>query len=104
MDKIALLSALAANVTTVAVDGFGDVRMRQLTVAENDICRAAAKADQAASSEFGLRLVMYSVIDEAGGQVFSEQDLPALRDAGGAKIDALVSKVLEHNGLGTAKN
>lgn len=104
MDKISLLAALAAAVTTVPVEGFGDVRLRQLSVVESDKARAEAQKQDAEPSEFGLRLLVASVINVDGSPFFTEEDLPALRESAGTKIDSLVAKVLEHNGLSKGKN
>lgn len=95
--KTALLAALQATITTVEVDGFGALALRQITVAENDALRAASKADTPAS-EFGLRLVVASVVDDAGAQVLTAEDVQALRAASGAKVDKLVEAVLRING------
>lgn len=97
IDKTALLAALQATITNVEVEGFGTVALRQITVAENDALRAASKANNPAS-EFGLRLVVASVVDETGAPVLSAGDVQALRAASGAKVDKLVEAVLRANG------
>lgn len=97
IDKLALLAALQATTAAVDVAGFGTVTLRQITVAENDALRAAVKKD-APPSDFGLRLVVASVIDDAGAPVFALSDLPALRASAGSKVDKLVEAVLLANG------
>ncbi len=93
-----LLAALAPVTTTTEVEGFGTLRIKQLTVGENDAVRATVKKD-AAGSEFGLRLLMAAVVDDAGQPVFTLDDMPALLAASGTKIDALIKQVLEINGF-----
>ena len=97
LDKIALLAALQAAVTTVAIDGMGEIKLRQISVGDNDAIRIAAKKD-AAASEFGLRLVLACVVDDAGAALLTPDDLEALRTSAGTKVDKLVEAVLLHNG------
>jgi len=101
LDKTALLAALACTTRTVPVPGFGDITIRQVTVAENDAIRAGIKADPSAPhSSFGLQLLIASVVNEEGARVFSADDLPVLQASAGRKIDLLVAAVLEANGYG----
>ena len=101
IDKTALLAALACATKTINVDGFGDVTIRQITVAENDGIRASVKADpDAPHSSFGLQLLVASLVNDDGSPVLTAQDLPALRQAAGRKIDRLVEAVLDANGYG----
>lgn len=97
-DKSALLAALKPVVKDVDVQGFGLVHIKQLSVSENDIVRAAAKPDGSPSA-FGLRLVLASVVDDEGQPVFTEADMQILGEASGTKIEALVNHVLEVNGF-----
>jgi len=93
-----LLAALATTSVTVSVDGYGNVRIRQISVAESDEVAAIARANKEGSpSEFGLNLLVRAVLDEDGVSLFDDTDLPALRACAGAKVDALVGKVLEVN-------
>lgn len=104
IDKSALLAALACASVTVLVDGFGNVTIRQVSVAENDRIRAGIKADpDAAHSSFGLQLLVASVVDDAGVPVFTADDIPALRQAAGRKVDKLVEAVLDANGYAVEK-
>lgn len=97
IDKTALLAALLATTTTLDVDGFGPVTLRQITVAENDALRAAIKPGDP-GSDFGLRLVVACIKDADGQPVFTPDDLSALRAASGTKVDKLVEAVLLANG------
>lgn len=104
IDKTALLAALACTSVTVRVDGFGDVIIRQVSVAENDRIRAGIKADpDAAHSSFGLQLLVASVIDDTGVPVFTADDIPTLKQAAGRKVDKLVEAVLDANGYAVEK-
>lgn len=93
-----LLAALAASVLTVEVEGFGPVCIRQVTVAESDAISAIAAKKDAAPSEFGLQLLIRTVVDEDGAPLFDDEDLPALRVASSNKVDKLVSEVMIANG------
>lgn len=97
LDKTSLLAALAATITSPTIEGVGQVNLRQVTVAENDAIRAAV-SDTAPRSEFGLRLLVASLINDDGSPVFTEADLPALAQSAGRKVDALVDAVLKANG------
>lgn len=100
--KASLLAALAPSIIEEPVDGYGIVRIKQLSVAENDFIRAAVKAEKdAPQSEFGLRLLAASVVDEDGMTVMTPTDLPALRESSGSKIDSLIKRVLQINGYTT---
>lgn len=104
IDKNALLAALACTTVTVPVQGFGNVSIRQVSVAENDRIRASIKADRdAAHSSFGLRLLVASVVDDSGAPVFTADDIPALLQAAGRKVDNLVEAVLDANGYAVEK-
>lgn len=101
IDKTALLAALACVTVPTTVEGFGTVNVRQVSVAENDRIRANIKANpNAEHSSFGLQLLVASVVDDAGQPVFTADDIPALREAAGRKVDKLVEAVLDVNGYG----
>lgn len=93
-----LLAALAATTVAIQVEGFGAVRVREITVAESDnIAKIARDNKDGSPSEFGLHLLICSVQDEEGNPLFDDVDLPALRACAGNKVDVLVGKVLEVN-------
>lgn len=96
-DKLALLAALQATTTTVDIDGLGPLNLRQISVAENDQLRASAKKS-AAASDFGLRLVVASVVDDTGAPLLGIADLQALQAASGNRVNGLIEAVLMHNG------
>jgi hypothetical protein len=102
VSKLSLLAALKPVVTAVDLAGFGLVNIKQLTVAETDDIRQAGKGKEGADSEFGLRMVIGCVVDDAGTPLFSEADLPDLRNSGGSKVDALVLAAVKANNIGQA--
>lgn len=97
-DKSAFFAAIKPKAEQLTVDGFGAVNIAQLSVSVVDALRATLKAaDQ--SDKFGLRLVVLSVVDDDGSQVFSDDDLPSLEASSNQAIELLVEKALEVNGF-----
>ena len=94
--KLALIAALAAVTQTVEIEGVGGISIRQISVAESEAIRAASKEKD--GQEFGLRLVIASLVDLAGEPLFEVADLPMLQASADAKITKIVEKVLEVNG------
>ena len=97
-DKAALLAALQPKITTLDIDGFGQVGIMQLSVAEVEGLRSALNQDDK-TDQFGLSMVMLSVVDDERQRVFAEDDLSALKSASNAVMDVLVGKTLEVNGF-----
>jgi hypothetical protein len=102
ISKLSLLAALKPVITEVDIVGFGMVNIKQLTVAETDDIRKAGKDKEGADSEFGLRMLVGCVVDDMGQALFTEADLPDLRNSGGAKVDALVLATVKANNIGQA--
>jgi hypothetical protein len=98
IDKAALLLALKPKTVSFAIDGFGEIGIVQLSVAEVDSLRAVLKSDDK-TDQFGLNMVMLSVVDSDGNRVFADEDMPALKAASNAVMDELVGKTLEVNGF-----
>ncbi len=97
-NKSGLLTALKPKTQNVAIEGFGDVAIIQLTVDQVEALRAdLRKTDKV--EEFGLRLVQASVVDEDGNRVFDDADLAALKTSSNAAMDGLVSEALRVNGF-----
>ena len=94
--KLALLTALAVVTKSMHVDGVGTLCIRQISVTESDAVRAASQ--NKAGQEFGMRLLIASVVDELGQPMFEEADLGTLMHLADAKISKIVDKVLEVNG------
>ncbi len=102
-DKAALLAALQPKITTLDIDGFGQVSITQLSVAEVEGLRSALKQDDK-TDQFGLSMVMLSVVDDDRQRVFTDDDLSALKSASNAVMDVLVGKTLEVNGFKKASD
>jgi hypothetical protein len=97
-DKAALLVALQPKTATLAIDGFGEVGIMQLSVAEVEGLRSALKNDDK-TEQFGLNMVVLSVVDDEGSRVFTNDDMQTLLSASNAAMDVLVGKTLEVNGF-----
>jgi hypothetical protein len=98
LNKAALLKALKPKTQSVTIEGFGEVGIAQLTVAEVDSLRATLKKDER-DSKFAVRLVLASVVDDDGNRVFEEADLPELEASGSAAVDQLVKQTMQLNGF-----
>ena len=98
LNKAALLAALKPKTELLEVEGFGAVGIIQLTVAEVTAVRDGLDKDGQAD-QFGLRLVLLSVVDAEGARIFDEADLADLQAASNAAMDLLVTKALEVNGF-----
>lgn len=97
-DKVALFMAMKPKTVKVAVDGFGDLTIMQLTVQEADSLRSNMKTD-ADKQQFGLKLVIKSVIDDVGEPVFNDTDFAELEASANAVLDKIVGVALETNGF-----
>ena len=103
-NKSALLAALKPKTQTLAIEGFGDVGIVQLTVLQVDTLRTTLDKE-GKSDQFGLRMVQLSVVDpEDGAQVFTEDDLVSLQASSNLAVDVLVLKTLEANGFKKAED
>ena len=100
-DKKALFAALKPKTEHITIDGFGEIGIAQLTVAEVEALRSSIKQD-GKDDKFALRLVLASVVDGDGARVFSEADLPDLEAASNEPIEKLVAKTLQVNGFSKA--
>lgn len=100
-NRESFFDALSQSITTVQLDGFGPVNLRQISVADADRIRTAAKdeAGEFDPTEFGLRLLAASIVSDDGDAVFTDADVKALSAASTAKIDGLIARVLELNGF-----
>ena len=97
-NKSALLLALKPKTQQIAVEGFGELGMVQLTVDQVEALRAELKkADKV--DQFGLRLVQMSVVDDEGNRVFDDADLASLQTSSNSAMDNLVSEALRVNGF-----
>lgn len=97
-DKSAFFAALKPKTSEAAVEGFGTVRVAQLSVSEVEEIRKVATNDEA-KKEIGLRFVLAAVVDDDGSRVFSDDDLAQLRASNNGAIESLATAVLKLNGL-----
>lgn len=102
-NKSALLAALKPKMSSVEIDGFGLVNIKQLAVTEVDSVRAKLKQDKDKDESFGLRLVILSVFDDEGAPAFNDDDLPEIKASSNEAVEKLVAKVLELNGFRKAE-
>jgi hypothetical protein len=97
MDKAALLALFAPKIIEVDVPGIGLTRLRELSAPEvNDAREACAKADK---SDFGLYLIIASVVDADDKPLFARADLDDLRKASQRTMGEMVTAVMEINGF-----
>ena len=82
----------------------GTVLVRALTAAEfHKLTRESdrkAKTPDALESMFALHLVAACVIDDAGKQIFTRDDVQALADKGWPAVQKVFTACLRLNGLG----
>lgn len=106
LNKSDLLALFAPKIIDQDVPGIGPVRLRELSAPEVTTIRDACQGDK--QGDFGFRLVITSVVDEAGAPEFTAEDLPILRQAAQSRIGELVAAVMRINGFiakeGAAKN
>lgn len=93
---LSLLTSLAPVTKIKTIEGVGNVCVRQVSVRESDDIREKSK--DAAANEFGLRLVIASLVDEGGAPLLTLAELPSLQAAADATMAKLVEAVLEVNG------
>lgn len=97
-DKAALFAALKPKTSPIEIDGFGILTIKQLSVAEVESAREKIKGGEKGES-FGLTLLVMSVVNDDGVRVLSDDDIPAMKEAGNDAVDKLVAKALELNGF-----
>lgn len=94
-----LLNALAVKTEEVPVDGFGLVRLRQITAGEAETLRSLkAGHEEEARKEFAYRLLVRSVFDAQDQAIFSDDDIDLLRNSSDAGLQQLTVAVLKLNG------
>jgi hypothetical protein len=98
-DKSAFFAALKPKTIDEPLDGFGIVRMSQLSVTEIDSIRSACSSDDA-KKELGLRIIISTVVDgDTGARVFSDDDIEQFRVSSNEAVEALATKALKFNNL-----
>lgn len=97
-DKKALFAAIKPKTQQHSVEGFGEVGVVQLSVAQVEEIRESMKKDEKGEA-FGLLLVVQAVVDGNGARIFEESDIADLKASSNNAVDAMVAKALEVNGL-----
>ena len=90
------LEAAKTDYSVVAVDGLGDVRLRNLSAIEVEEMRV--DADNPLS--FGLRAIIASVVDDAGEPVLQADDFDQLGRLPLPVIETLITEISTINGFG----
>ena len=94
-----LVAALAPDQQELVFHG------RKLVVRELDCAASMPNAEGLTALEYSLRLIVLSVDDvESAAPAFTEEDLPALRNAGRRKMKPLIDAALRVNGLSVEAN
>ena len=97
-DKTAFFAAIQPKTEVTTVAGFGDVILKQLKVIETDAMRANLE-DSGDSNQFGIDLLVQSMVDDAGNQIFTSDDVSALKNSSNQPIEALIGVALDLNGF-----
>ena len=101
--KDSILNAKDWNHTDVDVPHWGRVRIRELSAAEyTDFARDFSSGntkDVDALKLFG-RLVVACVVDDAGEQVFTAEDLDAVQRKSLKTLQYVAEQILKFNGIG----
>jgi hypothetical protein len=98
ISKTDLLAALQPKIESIEIEGIGAIKLRQLTVAESDALRASLDKEDK-SSEFGLRMLGTSLVDDEGNRMFGDDEIADLRNSSGTHVDKLIESVLVLNGF-----
>lgn len=97
-DKQSLLAIFKPRVVEKFVKDVGTIRLRELSAPEVSEIRKACQAEDK-KGDFGIKLVIASVVDQGDKPVFSDADLPELRPAAQSRLGNLVTAVMEVNGF-----
>ena len=87
---------------TVAIEGFGEVNIRQLS--KSELCeyekwlRPKGELNQDRQAKRSLMMVCMSVVDDDGKQILTIDDVDAIGALPGAAIDELHYEVMVING------
>ncbi len=99
-NKAVFFAALAPVISSLTIEGYGTVKMKQLTSDEVIDVREKLKTnEEEGKKSFGLSLVVLSVVDDEGKTVLSDEDINLLKESRNDLVDELVGKALEINGF-----
>lgn len=85
-----LLGTMKRRLKTVEIEGVGEVRLRSLTEAER------IKVVNSSDGEEMATLMVYSLIDDNGDRVFSEEELPLVLSLDAGYVRAISEQAREH--------
>ena len=101
-DKASLLAMFQPKIVEKPVEGLGNLRLLELSAPEVSDIRETCQTKES-KGDFGFKLAIASLVDEAGVPVFTKEDLPTLRTSAQARIGALVEAVMDINGFKVSK-
>lgn len=94
-DKAALFAALKPKFKVVNIEGFGDIRISEISAGKAKEARECAEKSK---NDFWVHLLIFCATDFFGKNIFNEDDIPTILESGNAGIDALVAAALQVNG------
>ena len=107
-DKEALFEMYRPRTDSIDMDGFDGVFVKQLSEREMERIRKESGIspekkndgnDTAGNDLFGTKMIVASVVDREGNQVFNDDDIDRMRDCANTLIHSLTQKVLRLNGF-----
>ncbi|WP_432481018.1 phage tail assembly chaperone family protein, TAC [Moraxella sp. ZY200743] len=97
LTKAAILAAIATTPILKEINGFGEVYLKKLTVAEQgELAKQGEKTDNVTAS---LYKVAYSLCDENGKRLFNDNDVKELGNLTAEQMTAIVGAISEINGF-----
>lgn len=102
LSRDAILSAQDLATKDVEVKAWGGtIRLRMLTAAERAVLESQQMDSAAKWSDFKVRVISMAAIDEEGNNLFTEDDLNAIKAKSGSVIDLLFLEANNLNKLST---
>lgn len=103
-DPSALLGQVVRRFATVQIEGLGSVRLRSLTELERSRIEASIrdKKGQVSSAkmlDLKCRLIVETVVDAQGNQVFKNSDIEKIRQQDSKVTNALSDAINAHVGI-----
>jgi hypothetical protein len=102
LSRDAILNAQDLATKDVEVKAWGGtIRLRMLTAAERAVLESQQMDSAAKWSDFKVRVISMAAIDEEGNNLFTEDDLNAIKAKSGSVIDLLFLEANNLNKLST---